>query len=111
MQLISETKPIARKSHRCENCGHMIPKGTRYLRQFCVDGGDVWSWVTHQDCMDAARYLAKLDDHDCYEGIPPIRDYEGNSGVFPDYIRGRFPHVICRLELSKHRRDMRRASK
>ena len=104
-KLVSESRPTARKPHRCENCGHMIPRGTKYVRQFCKDGGDVWGWISHEDCMDAATHLWKIDG--CYydDEIQPISEYENNTGVFPDYIRGMFPHVICRLEWWKQRRE------
>lgn len=100
-QLIAETRPVARKPHRCENCRHIIPPGVRYLRQFCVDGGDSWTWITHQDCHEAALFQFKEDGGGWGDDLSPLYEYESLTGYFPDWLRGRWPHVVCRLEFWK----------
>lgn len=103
--LISEKRPVARKQHRCQNCNHMISVGTQYLKQFCIDGGDTWSWVSHQDCHAAALKQHRIDGGDYYDGVAPLIEYENSTGEFPDWLRGEFPHVICRLEFWKQVRN------
>jgi hypothetical protein len=103
-QLLSSTNPRARKVHRCEHCSSDIPKGTVYLKQFCVDGGDAWGFKSHKDCHELACALASQDGWDTYDGVPTLSDYEADTGVFPDHFRGKFPHAICRLELRKQLR-------
>jgi hypothetical protein len=45
MELIDESKPIARKEHICDLCSRKISKGQRYRRQFIRgDGGEIWSF-------------------------------------------------------------------
>lgn len=94
--LVSETRQAARKPHQCDNCGRFIEPGTRYLRQFVKDGGDVWSWVSHEDCAEAA---ARIWDEYGWRGepIPPLVDQEQEAF---DAYRGQFPHAVCRAELS-----------
>ena len=104
MTLVSQSTPKANRPHQCQHCRHIIPKGVRYLRQFCKDGGDVWDFISHEDCHAAALHLFDMDGGYDDDGITPLIEYENNTGVFPDYIRGLFPHVICRLEFRKQRR-------
>ena len=88
-QLISSETPTAKKKHRCDHCAHFIPKGAKYLKQFCVDGGHAWTWRAHIDCHDCA--VAVTDKWDDLEPLKYMDD-------IPTHMRGRFPHVICRLE-------------
>ena len=85
----------------------MIPKGARYLRQFCVDGGDAWTWISHEDCHEAALYLFDQDGGCWGDNLTPLYDYENATGEFPDHIRGRWPHVICRLEFNQQMAEAR----
>ena len=93
--LISESKPRARKKHRCENCYTSIAKGTTYLRQFCSDGGDVWSFVSHIDCHLLACKVCECWD----DGMAPLADLDDRDLICDEH-RGHFPHVIARLELA-----------
>ena len=103
--LLSSTKPVARKSHRCDECGHMVPPGVRYIRQFVKDGGDVWDWKMHEDCAEAADYQFREDGGDYDDGRSPLVEYENNTGYFPDWLRGYWPHVVCRLEFWKQKKE------
>lgn len=105
MNLVDTRCPVARKTHTCEHCFQTIPVGMKYQRQFCVDGGDVWSFISHIDCHDMACHLAKMDGLDWEDGVPTLADYENDTGYFPDFLRGHFPHPVCRLELRKQKRD------
>ena len=100
-ELISEACLVSRKSHICGHCYCTIPKGTRYLRQFIKDGGGVWSWISHEDCQEAAVFLFYQDGGGHDEELIALHEYEEYSGEFPDHLRGRWPHVVCRLELRK----------
>ncbi len=55
--LLEDTTQAARKTHRCDSCGRMIEKGQTYHRQRCVDGGDAWTYKTHDHCRKASVYL------------------------------------------------------
>lgn len=62
MTILKETKPIARKEHKCMFCYGIIHKGQKYLRQTNVVDGTVGDWVCHQECQDVARALGMYDD-------------------------------------------------
>lgn len=78
-QLISQKEPVARKNYRCmaydwikdqgwaegdytleeakaieqmKGRGGMIEKGEKYIRQFCVNGGDSWTWKANKEMHD-----------------------------------------------------------
>ena len=104
--LISEETPVARVAHRCDECHHTIPRGVRYKRQFVKDGGDTWNWKMHTDCDEASDYQFRLDGGDYYDGRSPLIDYEEDTGEFPDWLRGRWPHVVCRLEYWQQKRHL-----
>ena len=104
--LISETTQAARRSHRCGECRCTIPRGTKYKRQFVRDGGDVWTWKMHIDCAEASDYQFRVYGGDYYDGRTALVDYENDTGEFPDWLRGRWPHVVCRLELRKQLQSM-----
>lgn len=53
--LLSETKPIARKDHRCIWCGQKISKGERYVAERSVFDGDMQNHHWHNECLADAR--------------------------------------------------------
>ena len=50
--LLSETRPIARKDHRCIWCGEKIPKGEQYVAERSVFDGDMQNHHWHQECLE-----------------------------------------------------------
>ena len=67
MELIDESKPIARKEHVCDLCNRKISKGQRYRRQFIRGyGGEVWSFKGHEECCELTSII---DFSDYYEGV------------------------------------------
>ena len=58
MELIDESKPIARKEYRCELCNRIIHKGQRYRRQFIRDNsGEAWSFKGHEECCELTSII------------------------------------------------------
>ena len=108
MEIISECRPVARKRHICECCGFEIMPGMRYFRQFNKEDGEAWAFTAHEDCWEAALYLFRQDGGGYSDEITLPMEYENCTGEFPDYIRGLFPHVICRLELRKQLAEIAR---
>jgi hypothetical protein len=53
--LLSETKPIARKDHRCIWCGQKIAKGEQYVAERSVFGGEMQNHHWHDGCAKACR--------------------------------------------------------
>lgn len=65
MEVISDRIIKARKSHRCGLCGKEIASGTLYRHQFNKDGGNVWTFNAHCECME----LTGVIDFGDYDGI------------------------------------------
>lgn len=60
MEFWSETKPVARKPHRCEACGEQIEVGQTYSNMAAKDDGQFWVTKQHAECREAEVALAKL---------------------------------------------------
>lgn len=61
MTTLRTSHPKAKKEHRCMFCGCKIQVGEQYERQTNTDGGEIYDWIGHQDCVDLAL---DLDMHD-----------------------------------------------
>ena len=74
MEIICETRPKARKEHRCDFCALPIKKGNTYKRQVAkID--DVYTWKAHLHCDELAGRLG-LYKECCWD-----------EGVTADYFR------------------------
>jgi hypothetical protein len=103
-------KPL--KAHRCEYCGSMIPPGVSHLQNSGVWDGQFYSVRGHHDC--AALWAEAFGDygdwqdgmpHDLCEAIEPDERRATVQAAYDRY-RGKYPHVICRLELRWQRGDI-----
>ncbi len=54
-ELLCETKPTARKDHRCIWCGQAIPKGSKYVHESSVFDGEFQNHHWHPECLHYAR--------------------------------------------------------
>ena len=102
-----------RKPHRCEHCGSMIPKGVSHLMKSGVWEGEFYTIRAHHDCAalwsEAFQIYGDCNDGmvgDLLEAIEPDESRELVQAALDSY-RGRYPHVICRLELRWQRSDIR----
>jgi hypothetical protein len=90
-----------RKPHRCYDCGHVIPKGTRCWSETLEDGHIYGLWY-HEDCRRASAQYCKSNPDPAYDydGVPPLREmvWGGGDQVELDAMRGHFPHVVTRIE-------------
>lgn len=50
--------PVARKVHRCWECGHDILPGHRYVRSSGIWDGSPGSHAQHEDCADLLQHIA-----------------------------------------------------
>ncbi|QDP67018.1 MAG: hypothetical protein Unbinned3138contig1000_60 [Prokaryotic dsDNA virus sp.] len=94
---------VGRKAHQCFDCYHMIPAGARHY--FFTEKADdtIYTLRSHLDCNAASHHYTKVTDFDCWDGVPPLSDMISDGGEFQidcDVLRGHFPHVVARLELS-----------
>ena len=82
MELIDESKPIARKDYVCDLCSRKICKGQRYRRQFIRDdGGEAWSFKGHEECCELTSII---DFSDYYEGV----DCDAFEEAITNYVQG-----------------------
>ena len=75
-QLLRETKPTARKPHRCSMCRGRIEAGEEYYRS-TIKRDDIYDWLECQACTDDA--IASRVYHDTLyvdEGITAEAAYE-----------------------------------
>ena len=69
MEVLSKSKPIAKKEHYCDFCGGVIRVGERYDKQTNVDGY-IYDFKTHEICEKVAIGLDMYDDHYyCDDGL------------------------------------------
>lgn len=52
------SRPVARKRHHCEECGHPILPGRRYVRTTGVWDHRPDSHAQHEDCAALLRHIA-----------------------------------------------------
>ncbi len=99
-----------RKNHQCYHCYQTIPAGTN--AEFFTGKIDyIYTLYFHQDCEACWREYesdARLSICDFDDGYPPLMDDWIDSGDFErlcSAYRGKYPHVICRLELPEQKTD------
>lgn len=101
----------ARKHHQCFECYRMIAPGERYGYQSNVYDGRPYSLRWHIDCGECGSEYRALTGHNYdEEGYPPLRDEWVESGEYEiecNLWRGKFPHVVARMELTDQLREPR----
>lgn len=63
--LLKTLHPIARKPHSCMFCRCTIPVGEKYHRSTLVEDGELYDWITHEDCVKISSLMdmySKADD-------------------------------------------------
>lgn len=53
-----ETKPKARRSHRCCECGRLIPSGEVYVRSWGKWDGNIGTYRQHVDCHELLDWIS-----------------------------------------------------
>lgn len=108
----TRTVKTPRKPHRCEHCGHMIPPGTSHLAEAGVWDGEFYEIRAHHDCralwLEAFDTYGDYEDgmvHDLCEAIEADESRDLVQAAY-DHYRGRYPHVICRLEYRWQKGDL-----
>ena len=76
MRVISTAAPVARKTHRCDGCGATIAAGTRYQKDFMVDGGESYTYRAHLDCVTAMMIAAQHGIEDDEGAWLNLQDFE-----------------------------------
>lgn len=73
---LGTTTHIAKKRHRCENCGQSIMPGQVYVRARVVDGGDAWVWKSHDHCQKASQIMFDLGVEGDEGMLPLVSDFD-----------------------------------
>lgn len=97
-QCQTDTTPVARKDHVCQECGCVIPKGTTHHLQKGVLDGSWYSWRVHSDCAELYWKANRDAGNGWYDDWYPLSEWCVSE---LEYLRGHFPHAICRLELRR----------
>jgi len=50
VELLRRSEPVARKEHRCTECGRKIRVGEKYIREATICEGDIDDEVSCSDC-------------------------------------------------------------
>lgn len=114
--VLNEGRRKARKPHQCFDCYRTIPVGEVHAFQTCKYD-HVYTIRQHTDCFEASehyRTTAGISPWDYDEGIPPLKDIIIDGGEFEldmARLRGRFPHVVCRLEISEQLAQVQQADR
>ena len=104
MELINERVVRCRKETRCMNCLQPVKVGEQKEIQFCKDGSDVWTWISHVECNKAAAFHWSEPS---WEGIPALIDQIDGGQPIDDYEHD-FPEAFARLQLTLAQREEKR---
>jgi hypothetical protein len=77
--LLSTTRPIARKQHRCIWCGQAIAKGESYFNERSIFDDNMQNHHWHEECLEAAR---RESDECVWEFEPYSNERPGPSLIF-----------------------------
>ena len=101
----NDTTPVARKPHKCCECGLDIPKGVKHHLQKGVYDGSFYTWRAHADCAEL------------YWRLNRDRGVGGDWGeaigtsefclTEIEYLRGHYPHAVCRQHLARELSNIR----
>lgn len=107
VETISQGTKKARKPHQCFHCYRQIGYDDRHGFKVKVNrqDGSVYTLRWHRDCKECADEYRDYGDYPLLEGedFPPLREYFLSSGMYQwelNYLRGFYPHVVARMELT-----------
>lgn len=99
MSFWSEKEVVARKAHRCDECGFGIEVGERYNKGAGINvEREFGAWISHLDCRAAAleyRQLARLGDDEWSDVSEWI--WEMPPEAFPEFAKT-YPGIFARFE-------------
>lgn len=106
IETINGGRRKARKAHQCFDCQRDIVKGQPHEWVTLKADGDIYTLRQHIDCCAAADHYRRFHKISFWddEGFPPLWEMIHDAGEFEidcGMLRGRFPHVVARLELNQ----------
>jgi len=91
-ELISSSRPKARKTHKCQLCNKSIAIGEVYRKQFLKYDGQAYDFKEHDRCGEIASYLWNYIDPD--EGMTDEHFQEGCQAYCSQFICPMCVHLI-----------------
>lgn len=108
-EVLNSGERRTRKRHQCYDCCRDIPTGAVARFSTNKTDGCVYTLYSHVDCAAAALDYFSMVGWDNYlDGVPGLRDELCNSGEYHSELslmRGFYPHVVARMELSDQLRE------
>jgi len=89
VELLSKSKPRARKVHRCNYCNGEIMKGEVYIYSKLVNEGGLYTWKSHTQCQTIAEKLEMFDSAE--DGL--------TEEMFCENIREEYEYLIEYLNI------------
>ncbi len=87
----------ARKQHQCDYCGEEIEKGSPYSYSFLKDGGETYSWKTHEDCDFVATELWEYINP--WDGMTTDEFISGVNDFYREFVCAECKHKeLCSLQ-------------
>ena len=86
-----ESTPVARKTHRCDECGRTIPAGARYVNIGSLYEGRWTRYRAHPECVALTKHIAfaVCDQEHWYPGNQRLQERVAeHAREAPELIRG-----------------------
>ncbi len=88
VNVLSEARPLAKREHRCSECGRTIGPGEQYLREAFRWDGEFQSHKTCKHCEVARNWLSAECGGWCYGGVEEdVREHCFGHGYGMDLYR------------------------
>lgn len=87
-EVVSDTEPVARKPHRCDDCARTIEPGEKYIRLFLLGDCGPYTWKRCQHCRAFIRlYYNEFADYDEGYDYQSIWDWEPDTAEALEHRR------------------------
>ena len=103
-----DSRPTARKSHRCDQCNTTAQPGTAYHRGEGLYDGEWQACKTCIPCADLARdmYAAGFvgengDGQECYPWLPEVDYWREDAAISPEWV-ARVADYQMRVQVVTH---------
>lgn len=103
VQMLRETKPVARKAHRCDECRRDIEPGETYINEVWLWEGEMGRGKTCLQCRAAAHWLNIVCSGWCYEAV--IDDLYEHVREEPEVVSSKLVRLVRYARRQWRRRD------
>lgn len=82
------TEHVARKPHKCYECGRKIMPGERYEMAFAIGDGDKWVMPTCPHCLDIRKWVVAHVPCSCWSHGNMLEDVRDDVEAFSEEAEG-----------------------